>query len=111
MENKEQYFKVIDNYLMVKLPEEIDHHQAGCISKSVDQYLLQGKVNSVVFDFEDTRFMDSSGIGLIAGRYKKVVCFDGKVYAINVDRHIKRILYMSGLDKMIEMSVKADREV
>ena len=110
MENKQQYFKVIDNYLMVRLPEEIDHHEASYISKSVDQYLIQGKVNSVVFDFEDTRFMDSSGIGLIAGRYKKVVCFDGKVYAINVDRHIKRILYMSGLDKMIEMSAKADRE-
>ena len=91
---------------MVRLPEEIDHHQAGYISKSIDQYLLQGKVNSVVFDFEDTKFMDSSGIGLIAGRYKKVVCFEGKVYAINVDKHIKRILYMSGLDKMIEMSAK-----
>jgi len=106
MENVEQYFKVIDNYLMVKLPEEIDHHQAGYISKGVDKYLLQGKVNSVVFDFEDTKFMDSSGIGLIAGRYKKVICFEGKVYAINVDRHIKRILYMSGLDKMIEMADK-----
>ncbi len=106
MEKMEQYFKVIDNYLMVKLPEEIDHHQAGYISKSVDKLLLEGRANSVVFDFEATRFMDSSGIGLIAGRYKKVVCFDGKVYAINVDKHIKRILYMSGLDKMIEIVCK-----
>lgn len=105
-EGMEEGFKVIDGYLMVKLPEEIDHHQASCISKSVDQALIQGKANSIVFDFEATRFMDSSGIGLIAGRYKKVVCFNGKVYAVNVDRHIKRILYMSGLDKMIEMVCK-----
>ena len=59
-------------------------------------------------DFTDISFMDSSGIGIIAGRYKKVICFEGKVYAINVDRHIKRILYMSGLDKMIEIVYKYD---
>lgn len=102
----EEYFKVIGNYLMVKLPEEIDHHQANYISRNADQILMQGKVNNVVFDFEDTRFMDSSGIGIIAGRYKKVICFEGKVYAINVNRYIKRILYMSGLDKMIEIVYK-----
>ena len=101
-------FKVIGNYLMVKLPEEIDHHQANYISQSADRILMQGKVNNVVFDFEDTKFMDSSGIGIIAGRYKKVVCFEGKVYAINVDRHIRRILYMSGLDKMIEIVYKEE---
>ena len=92
----EEYFKVIGNYLMVKLPEEIDHHQANYISRNVDKILMQGKASNVVFDFEDTKFMDSSGIGIIAGRYKKVLCFDGKVYAINVDKYIKRILYMSG---------------
>lgn len=99
----EEYFKVIGNYLMVKLPEEIDHHQAVDISRKADKFIMQGKVSNIVFDFEDTKFMDSSGIGIIAGRYKKVICFDGKVYAIHADRQIKRILYMSGLDKMIEI--------
>ncbi len=105
----QEEFKVIGNYLMIKLPEEIDHHQANYISRSADRILLQGKVNNVVFDFEATRFMDSSGIGIIAGRYKKVLCFEGKVYAINVDKHIKRILYMSGLDKMIEIVYKEEK--
>lgn len=105
----EECFKVIGNYLMIKLPEEIDHHQANFISQNADRILMQGKVSNIVFDFEATRFMDSSGIGIIAGRYKKVICFDGKVYAINVDRHIKRILYMSGLDKMIEILYKENK--
>ena len=105
----EEYFKVIENYLMIKLPEEIDHHQANFISKNADRILMEGKVNNIVFDFEATRFMDSSGSGIIAGRYKKVSCFDGKVYAVNVDRHIKRILYMSGLDKMIEILYKESK--
>lgn len=105
----EESFKVINDYLMVKLPEEIDHHQANYISRNADRILLKSKVSNIVFDFEETRFMDSSGIGIIAGRYKKIVCFNGKVYAINVDRHIRRILYMSGLDKMIEIVSKENK--
>lgn len=96
-------FKVIDNYLCVKLPEEVDHHKSAYISENADKYILREQVNNVVFDFEDTRFMDSSGIGIIMGRYKKIACFGGKVFAIHADRQIKRILHMSGLHKIIEI--------
>ena len=57
----------------------------------------------MVFDFEDTKFMDSSGVGIIIGRYKKISCFGGKVFAIHADRQIRRILQMSGLNKIIEL--------
>lgn len=96
-------FKVIDHYLMVKMPEEIDHHDAGNISRMADNYLLRDDVNNIVFDFEDTKFMDSSGIGIIMGRYKKISCLGGKVFAIHADKQIKRILYISGLSKMLEI--------
>lgn len=96
-------FKVIDNYLMVKLPEEIDHHKSAYISERADKFILQEQVNNVVFDFEETRFMDSSGIGIIMGRYKKISCFGGKVFAIHADRQIKRILHISGLHKIVEI--------
>ena len=96
-------FKVIDNYLCVKLPEEVDHHKSAYISENADRYILGEQVNHVVFDFEDTRFMDSSGIGIIMGRYKKIACFGGKVFAVHADRQIKRILYMSGMHKIIEI--------
>lgn len=57
----------------------------------------------VVFDFEDTRFMDSSGIGIIMGRYRKIACFGGKVYAIHADRQIQRILEVSGMNRVVEV--------
>ena len=47
--------------------------------------------------------MDSSGIGIILGRYKKVSCFGGKVYAVNADNRIRRILLMSGLENIVEI--------
>lgn len=98
-------FQVIDNYLMVKLPQEVDHHRASYICENADKFLLQENVCHVVFDFEDTRFMDSSGIGIIMGRYKKIACFGGKVYAIHVDRQIQRIFKISGLNKIVDILV------
>lgn len=96
-------FQVIDNCLMVKLPEEVDHHRAAHICEGADKYILRNDVQHVVFDFEDTRFMDSSGIGIIMGRYRKISCFGGHVYAIHADRQIQRILKLSGLCQVLEI--------
>ncbi|MCX4343927.1 MAG: anti-sigma factor antagonist [Kineothrix sp.] len=96
-------FKVIDNYLMVRMPEEIDHHKSSYISENADRFIVQEKVDHVVFDFENTKFMDSSGIGIILGRYKKIACFGGKVFAINADNRIRHLLMISGLHKIVEI--------
>lgn len=96
-------FQIIDNCLMVRMPEEVDHHLASYISKNADQFIMEEQVEHVVFDFEDTRFMDSSGIGIIMGRYRKIACFGGRVYAIHADRQIRRILALSGLTKIVEV--------
>lgn len=98
-------FQVIDNCLMIRLPEEIDHHRAGYISETADKYIVKDEVHNVVFDFENTRFMDSSGIGIIMGRYRKISCFGGRVYAIHADSQIQRILNVSGLSKIVEVIV------
>ena len=98
-------FQIIDNCLMVRLPQEVDHYRASYICEKADRYLLQENVQHVVFYFEDTKFMDSSGIGIIMGRYKKIACFGGRVYAIHVDKQIQRILTISGLHKIIEILV------
>lgn len=99
----EEDFRVIDNCLLIRLPEEIDHHRAGYISEKADRHLLRQEVRHVVFDFENTRFMDSSGIGVIMGRYRKISCFGGRVYAIHADSQIQRILRVSGLQKILEI--------
>lgn len=102
-------FKIIDNYLMIRLPDEVDHHISVDISAKADRYIMSKKVGNVVFDFERTTFMDSSGIGVILGRYKKISCFGGKVYAINADNRIRRILLLSGMQNIVEiMDSKSD---
>ncbi len=96
-------FQIIDNCLMIRLPEEVDHHRAGYICENADRLLMRDEVRNIVFDFENTRFMDSSGIGIIMGRYRKIECFGGRVYAIHADRQIRRIFLISGLNKIVEV--------
>lgn len=99
----EEDFQVIDNCLMIRLPEEVDHHRASYICENADRLLCREEVCNVVFDFENTRFMDSSGIGIIMGRYRKISCFGGHIYAIHADRQIRRIFRVSGLEKIVEV--------
>ena len=96
-------FAVLDRHLMVKMPRELDHHNAGRIRERADYFLLMDNVDSIVFDFEDTVFMDSSGIGVIMGRYKKITCFGGKVFVLHPDKQIKRMLLMAGMEQLVEI--------
>ncbi len=99
----EDQFCVIDSCLMIKMPEEIDHYKSTYICENADKYILRKDVNHIVFDFSETKFMDSSGIGIIMGRYKKIALFGGKVFVIHADRQIKRILLVSGMSKLVEI--------
>lgn len=99
----EDRFQMIENYLMIRMPEEIDHHQASRLSECADRYIMKEAVKNIVFDFENTNFMDSSGIGIIAGRYKKIACFGGRVYAVNANRRILKIIQLSGLKKVLNV--------
>ena len=103
MEQKMEEYAIIENYLCIKMPKEVDHHGASGIRECADRLILDDKVKNIVFDFEDTRFMDSSGIGIIIGRYRKISCFGGKVYAINTSERIQRLLRSSGLSSIIEI--------
>lgn len=101
--NENPNFAIIDNYLCIKMPREVDHHGAAGIRENADRLLVNEQVKNIVFDFEDTTFMDSSGLGIIIGRYRKISCFGGKVYAIHADDRIKRMLQTSGMTAVIEV--------
>lgn len=103
MEQKTEGFAIIDNYLCIKMPQEVDHHEAAGIREGADKLILDDNVKNVVFDFENTTFMDSSGIGIIVGRYRKISCFGGRVYAINASDRIRRLLKSSGMSSIIEI--------
>lgn len=89
--------------LTIKLPVEVDHFAATEIRKATDELFTKHQVRYVVFDFAQTDFMDSSGIGLITGRYRHVINSNGKVYARNLKPSIEKVFLMSGLHQIVEM--------
>ena len=96
-------YQLTEDRLTVMMPREVDHHAARHMSTEVDCLIDSWHVRTLVFDFAGTEFMDSSGIGIIIGRYKKISYFGGKVFAVNADTRIKRTLMICGLHKVIEI--------
>jgi stage II sporulation protein AA (anti-sigma F factor antagonist) len=101
-DQKNAVFEVTDHCLIIKLTSELDHHSALKIREKSDRLIDKGNIKNIIFDFKDANFMDSSGIGVIMGRYKKVIFTGGKVAVTNVNDTVDRIFRMSGLYKIIE---------
>ncbi len=96
-------YDVQENCLTIFLPNELDHHNAEKIRRKSDRLIEKNHIKSVVFDFGETNFMDSSGIGVIMGRYRMVYLLGGEVWAVNVNERMKKILTMSGVTKIIQI--------
>ena len=56
-------YQVEENCLTIYLPREVDHHNADEIRKEADAVISRNHIRYVIFDFDRTDFMDSSGIG------------------------------------------------
>ena len=99
---KVQYVKK-DKLLIFTITEEIDHHTSEKIRKRADYEIEIHIPKKVIFDFKNVTFMDSSGIGMIIGRYKLVSMFGGKFAIANVNKIVKKTLEMSGILKIIDI--------
>lgn len=97
-------FRVSGTNLTVFVPRELDHHIAQTMNEKTDWIMEQRNIRSIVFDFRETDFMDSSGIGVIMGRYRNINLIGGKVEAIHVNDRINKLLHMSGIYKLITIS-------
>ncbi len=92
----------IGTTLVVKLSGEIDQSCAGEIRSDIDRNLQLYPIKNLILDFAEVSFMDSSGIGMILGRYKQIKARNGKTMIIRTQPQVDRILELSGLKTIIE---------
>ncbi len=90
--------------LTLKLTEEIDQHTADKIRRKMDDEIERYVPRKVIFDFSNISFMDSSGIGMVLGRYKLIKMLGGNLEIINVNKIMKKIFDMSGVSRIITIS-------
>ena len=93
-----------DKTLLVEiLSAELDHHVARDVREEVDTILMKKQIDYIIFDFQYVNFMDSSVIGVIIGRYKKIVNHGGRVSVINMSSIVKKLFNLSGMSKIINI--------
>lgn len=85
------------------LSGEIDHHSAALVRADIDLNITLSKPTALYLDFSEVTFMDSSGIGLVMGRYKKMQEIGGRTFIQNPPNIIKRVMLLSGVNKLAKI--------
>jgi len=92
-----------DNTILATLDGEIDHHTAKMIREKIDSQIENSLCKTLIIDFSDVSFMDSSGIGLIMGRYKLMKQRQGEVKIKNPSPNTLRVLKLAGMDRLAKI--------
>lgn len=87
--------------LIVSVTGELDQHNASYLREQTDLKITHSNIKNLVFDFTNLDFMDSSGIGVIIGRYKLMRTMGGKVQIVVKKQSVKKILELSGIRKIV----------
>ncbi len=91
--------------MLIRIGDDLDHHTAQELKESIDEMVDKGVVRDIAFDFSTTGFMDSAGIGMIMGRYKKISPLGGEITIVGMNPAIERIIRISGIHKIIRMEL------
>ncbi len=89
-----------ENTLIAHIQGELDHHNAAEIRQDIDFAADKHHPEKLVLDFDDVTFMDSSGIGLVMGRYKLLKPLGAKIHIVNTSNQIKKVMKLAGLDRL-----------
>lgn len=96
-------FDIHDNTVWAKISGEIDMQIAPRWRDELDKQLSASFARNLTFDFSGVSFIDSSGLGVVLGRYKKVCARGGKVRIAGANQQVYRILVLSGFAGLMEI--------
>ena len=83
--------------LCVRLTGELDHHTAKLCAKELDALIEKQRIEELILDLDELTFIDSSGLGMILGRYKKLKEMGAALKFIHVPRACDKLFSMSGV--------------
>ncbi|MBE6631662.1 MAG: STAS domain-containing protein [Ruminococcaceae bacterium] len=92
-----------DGILYIRLSGDIDHHSASGMREYIDKKIFFYRAKSIVMDLSNVDFMDSSGLGLILGRYARACEIGASFKVCDPNPAAEKILSLAGTGKMIEI--------
>lgn len=87
--------------IIVRLDGELDHCCAQSVRRQLDDLISLPFLRCLILDFSALTFMDSSGIGVILGRYRLLRDRGCSMAVMHMNDHVSRIFHMSGMDRVI----------
>ena len=99
----EHHFTLSGTALTVHLPAELDHCSSQQLRQEIDRLIRVRNIRSILFDFGDTEFMDSSGIALILRSQQRMQLLDGSVVIRNIPAQAKRVLDAAGIGRLVSI--------
>ncbi|WEG11447.1 anti-sigma F factor antagonist [Pullulanibacillus sp. KACC 23026] len=94
--------------LCIRLEGELDHHTADELRARVTEAIEKQPVRHILLNLGNLEFMDSSGLGVILGRYKQITSTGGEMVVCSISPPVKRLFEMSGLFKIIRFEENED---
>lgn len=92
--------------LKIKIRGDIDHHNAKSIREKIDSWIFTKKPTLIILDLSHIEFMDSSGLGLIMGRYNSANEIGSAFVIYKPNYRVKKILELAGIERII--TIKGD---
>ena len=89
--------------LTVRITGELDHCSAPQIRRELDRMISEPGIRHLVLDLSGMTFMDSSGIGVILGRYRLMARRGGDVSVRHMNPHVEKIFLLSGMNQVINI--------
>jgi stage II sporulation protein AA (anti-sigma F factor antagonist) len=95
--------KLVRNTLVARIKGELDMLVAEKLRREIDNKLDNREINTLVINLDQVTFIDSSGLGVLIGRYKKISGSNGNMYIVGARPSVEKILFFSGINKLIPM--------
>jgi len=90
--------------LKIKLRGELDHHSAVAIRTQIDEMIRNKQPKRLDIDMSVIDFMDSSGLGLIMGRYAVMKDMGGTLCVTDPGPRVQKIMSLAGMERIVEIN-------
>ncbi len=89
--------------LVAQIMGDIDHHSAKFVRDKIDMAIFEKKPSLVLLDLSSVEFMDSSGLGLILGRFNTAKELGSELKILSPSRSVKKVLELAGIERLIKI--------
>lgn len=97
--------------MLVHIKGEIDHHSAVLVRTGIDEEIVSNRPKQVLLELSSVDFMDSSGLGLIMGRYALMKQFGGSLSVLDPSPAVVRIMKLAGMERMVPIKRTKEKKL